>query len=288
MARSGTSALTRVLSLCGAELPPGLVAPDKHNPTGYWESRRVLNINERILHRYHTTFLDPAPKEMPAHRWAVNTVYRYLKSLPTRTVVVIKDPQIITLTRVWVEAARKAGDKPSVVIPVRHPQPVIASIQKMDNKPSAELAGALWLKNMLLAERNTRGLPRVFVDYRNLLNDWQHEVKRISHQLGIDLDTNSSVDEFLSPRQAGGEEVWRVFGTDWIHIVYEVLCSAAHDEPVNQTAMDGVFEAYQACENDMRTVLADARRLSRVQRFFPPTVMGAGREVAALLHSIRN
>ena len=39
MPRSGTSALTRVLSLCGGVLPAELVRADSNNPLGYWEPR---------------------------------------------------------------------------------------------------------------------------------------------------------------------------------------------------------------------------------------------------------
>jgi hypothetical protein len=52
MGRSGTSALTRVLSLCGAALPPGMLGADAGNPRGYWEPRAALGINERFLYRH--------------------------------------------------------------------------------------------------------------------------------------------------------------------------------------------------------------------------------------------
>ncbi len=57
----------------------------------------------------------------------------------------------------------------------------------------------MWLKYNLLAERNTRALPRVFVDYANLLEDWRREVKRISAALAIDLSTRneSAIEQFL-------------------------------------------------------------------------------------------
>jgi hypothetical protein len=37
MARSGTSALTRVLSLCGCALPKSLKEANDGNPRGFWE-----------------------------------------------------------------------------------------------------------------------------------------------------------------------------------------------------------------------------------------------------------
>ncbi|HNA50429.1 MAG TPA: sulfotransferase family protein, partial [Mycobacterium sp.] len=49
MARSGTSALTRVLSLCGAALPAGMLGANKGNQRGYWEPRESIYLNLRIL-----------------------------------------------------------------------------------------------------------------------------------------------------------------------------------------------------------------------------------------------
>ena len=50
-----------------------------------------------------------------------------------------------------------------------------------------ELSCALWLKYNLLAERQTRGMRRVFVEYANLLGNWRQEIARISTALSIDL-----------------------------------------------------------------------------------------------------
>ena len=49
MHRSGTSLLTRVLSLMGADLPETLIGPSPNNPTGYWESRALRDFNDRLL-----------------------------------------------------------------------------------------------------------------------------------------------------------------------------------------------------------------------------------------------
>ncbi|WP_126315818.1 sulfotransferase family protein [Mycobacterium neumannii] len=290
VARSGTSALTRVLSLCGASLPPALVVADKHNPRGYFESRRVLHLNARILHRQRVAFHSLAADDVPTTDKGMSAVRRYLETLPATPLLVIKDPQIITLTSTWVTAARQAGYRPVAVLPIRHPAPVISSMTKLDVKPSPELAAALWLKYTLLAERHTRDLPRLFVNYGNLLNDWRSEVKRIASRLDIDLrpDTDA-VDEFLSPSSAEHVSLPQLCGTDWIETVYRMLHDAAvYDAPVNTPALDAILTEYRACERDMNTALADARRLSSMQRFFPPGVTALLRELAALVSRQRD
>ena len=79
-------------------------------------------------------------------------------------------------------------------------------------------------------------MPRVFVEYANLLEDWRREIKRISAALAIDLDTRDegAIDEFLTPnlrhhRNCG--PVTEPFGADWMSAAYEALGAAARDEP---------------------------------------------------------
>ena len=50
MHRSGTSALTRVLSLLGADLPENLAPalPD-NNETGFWESVDLMKLHDKML-----------------------------------------------------------------------------------------------------------------------------------------------------------------------------------------------------------------------------------------------
>jgi hypothetical protein len=88
----------------------------------------------------------------------------------------------------WFEAARQAGFDPMVVIAVRHPHEAIESTTAAVGT-SPEFGAALCPKYSLLVERNTRGVPRVFVEYANLMDDWRHEMKLISTVLPIELDS---------------------------------------------------------------------------------------------------
>ncbi|VAW15575.1 hypothetical protein MNBD_ALPHA12-1015, partial [hydrothermal vent metagenome] len=50
MHRSGTSALTRVLSLAGATLPKRLLgSSDDSNPTGHWEPNILIEYHDKML-----------------------------------------------------------------------------------------------------------------------------------------------------------------------------------------------------------------------------------------------
>ena len=294
MARSGTSALTRVLSLCGGTLPPGMVGANRSNPLGYWEPREAAVLNYATLRRHGSSRFDPSLRLQEEGAFGaeeraacIAEISAFLTTLPAAPLVVIKYPLIVALSDVWFEAARLAGFDIAAVIAVRHPQEVIASLGRFGGRSSPELSGALWLKYSLLSERYTRGFPRVFVEYANLLDDWRREVKRISAALGVDLNTQNerAVDEFLKQdlhRQRHCGPVTALFGADWVSAVYEALGAAAREEPWDGSALDRVFEAYRASEHDFRKVFEDRDRLHKANRLIPPSIERLVLEVVAM------
>jgi hypothetical protein len=292
-ARSGTSALARVLSLCGGGLPSALVGAMADNPLGHWEPRAANIINEKILRRFGSSGFDPTLRiqeegalEADEQAACIEEIRAFLTTLPTAPFVVIKDPRISLLFGMWAEAARLAGFDVVTVVAVRHPGEVIASVARR-SAASPELSTALWLKTHLLVEAGTRDVPRVYVEYANLLEDWRREMKRISVALGINLDTRdeSAIEEFLEPnlhheRHAG--PVTDLFGADWISVVYNALGAAARDEPWDQSALDHVFESYRTSEHDFRAVFEGFQRLDKMNRYFRPSVMKMIYEVRAI------
>ena len=224
MPRSGTSALTRVLSLCGATLPAGMLGADSGNPRGYWEPRKALRLNNSILLRHGSGTYDPSLRlqeegalddgQKAAY---VAEISAYLDTLPDAPLVIIKDLQITALSDVWFEATRLAGFDIAIVIAVRHPKEVIASLAKL-MRAQPELSCALWLKYNLLAERQTRGMRRVFVEYANLLGNWHEEIARISTALSIDLsDPGRSRDRRVSQTRPSAPARLRSNNRAWRH-----------------------------------------------------------------------
>jgi hypothetical protein len=301
MSRSGTSALTRVLSLCGGTLPAVLFGANRANPLGHWEPRAALDLNEAILYRHGSNWFDPTLRlqeegafDAEEKAACIAKIRAFLTTLPAAPLVLIKEPRIAALSGVWFEAARLAGFDIAAVIAVRHPQEVIASLAARD-RVSPELSSALWLKYNLLAERHTRALPRAFVEYTNLLDNWRREITRISAALAIDLNTRDegAIEEFLKQdlrRQRHCGPVTEIFGTDWISAVYEALRAAARDEPSDGAALDRVFETYRASEHGFRAAFEDFhdhfnRALVRFHSVFVrPSVTKLIRMVAATAH----
>ena len=156
--RSGTSALARVLSMCGGSLPPGLLGATAENPRGFFEARAVIYLNQAILHDRGSSGYDTALDIHQQGAFAVRNnpawvakLKRYLGSLPPAPVVVIKEPKTTTVSGIWFEAARQAGFDVAAVIAVRHPDEIIGSLAKRAKqqnyvKSSPELTCAWWLK----------------------------------------------------------------------------------------------------------------------------------------------
>jgi hypothetical protein len=188
--RSGTSALARVLSLCGCALPETVSGAEPFNPRGSWEPIEILRLNLELFHRHGTGFGDPAmrlqerrPDEEEREQY-ITSVQQFLDRHAPGKRLVIKQPGVTDLLDLWREAAARGGHTLKIVIAVRHPTEVAASMSAFMRQPvSLECANAFWLKRNLLAEHTSRDLPRVFVEYRNLMSDWRKVVARISAAL---------------------------------------------------------------------------------------------------------
>jgi hypothetical protein len=208
MHRSGTSAFARVLSLCGGALPLRLLPANFGNPTGYWEPRRALELNDRFLHLNGTSWDDTRLTQQVRGpdtdfgRAYVDAIADFLRSgFAPGGPVVLKDPRIASLIPHWMAAANAVGWPVKVVHMVRNPADVAASLAARDGF-SAELAFALWLKNNLLAELETRRFPRTIVSYEDLMRDGCQTAERCIDELGLPLavgEATGAIVDFLAP-----------------------------------------------------------------------------------------
>lgn len=276
MGRAGTSALTRVLSLCGASLPRTLLPANEANPRGYWEPLEALKLNDAFLFRYGASWFDPTLRLQGEIAFSdeerqtyIEQIRIFLEACPNEPLLVIKEPRIAALSDFWFEAARRAGFAIKTIIPIRHPAEVAASLATRDGL-SAELSNVLWLKYNLLAERQSRQFPRVFVEYSELLDDWRRQIARISKALSVGLSSSDdpAIDAFLSHslhREKYSGLPAELFGQRWTGEVYAAFSAASNDAPVNFHAMDQIFRDFSACEQTFRIALDEFR-----SRFAPP------------------
>lgn len=279
MGRSGTSALTRVLSLRGCVLPTILKDANEANPRGFWEPIDALKLNDEFLFRHQASYFDPTLRLQGELTFAADETEHYiaqigafLRDCPQGAPLVVKDPRITALFDFWLEAARRAEFCVKVIVAIRHPAEVCASLGALIEAP-VELWQASWLKYNLLAELHSRPLPRVFVEYSSLLGDWRSQLARITRALALDEmveDGAAAIDTFLThdlyTKRCQGPIV-EPFGYSWLSDTYTILAGAANDQPPHVAKLDEILRAYRTCERAFRISL-DASR-SKLPRRLP-------------------
>jgi hypothetical protein len=190
MHRSGTSAASRALQALSVHLGDNFFEPAPDNPTGYWEDKALVAINQRVLEELRLAWDDtePIPYERFAHhriRLVQLHAVRYLESnLMQHPVWGFKDPRSIRLFPFWREVLRRSGTRDSYVLAIRHPLSVAASLFARQEIPLAK-AQRLWLAHNVPFLHELRDKPLVVVDYDLLAEMPQAQLERIAAGLAL-------------------------------------------------------------------------------------------------------
>ncbi len=208
MHRSGTSAVTRVLNLLGADLGQRLMPPmPGSNEKGFWENLDAVDIDERLLAGIGRSWHDV--RDLPAG-WlqsaAAADASASIKGLiqaefATTPLWAVKDPRMCRLAPLWLRTLAECDVSPHVLFVVRHPLEVAESLHARDGWPHARSL-LLWLQHILEAERATRRCRRVMVTYDQLLRDWSRSMGLVSQALGVAWprpidDARAEIEAFL-------------------------------------------------------------------------------------------
>jgi hypothetical protein len=178
MHRSGTSALSGLLVQAGLNSPVDLMPPTSANPRGYWESLGAVELSNQLLSQLGSHW--SSCWDLPLNCWETHAealkswrsgMLKMLhSSYPAGSRAVLKDPRLCVLLpalQPWLESKLIPC---TVFLPIRHPAEVAASLLAAEGIPRRQ-AVLLWLGHVLHAERNSRQLKRLIVDYRVLLSD---------------------------------------------------------------------------------------------------------------------
>lgn len=185
--RSGTSLVSRIVNLLGVDLGPDprVVTAGEDNPTGYWEYRPFVDINDDLLQRFGGHW-DQPPALPPS--WVDDPRLDDLKEKARRLVATDfsgaplwgwKDPRACVTLPFWQDVIGPMR----YVICVRNPSAVVASLASRDGRGRGN-AEHLWLTHMRALLADTSGQPRLFVSYEDLLEDWRPELRRMAAFIG--------------------------------------------------------------------------------------------------------
>jgi hypothetical protein len=210
--RSGTSALARVLNLCGAALPENVIAARLDiNRKGFWETEAVVDLNARMLQRVGAGWngIDVTlPPDGPIIDEFLETARQILESeYNDKPLILIKDPRMCVFAPIWHRALRESGYRPAYVVAVRDPREVAGSLARSLGQHGGmphDQALALWHSYTKATETfvNRTDAKVVFVHYDDLLDDWRSVVRTIAKQLDVVLDVEvhaDAIDRFLDP-----------------------------------------------------------------------------------------
>jgi len=209
MHRSGTSAVTQLLALAGAELPANVMPGDEHNAKGYFEPWKIAMFNDRRLRAgggaWDDVFGFPHRKLADAEEaaWLEDGGALFDQEFAAAGRPLMKDPRVTVLLPFWRAILEARGVGARCVIAVRHPLAVAGSLGRR-NGFTVEKSVLLWSAYMLAAEAYTRDLPRAFVGYDALLGDWRAQTARIEAAHAAPLPALTpraakAIDRFLTP-----------------------------------------------------------------------------------------
>lgn len=288
MHRSGTSLVAAMLADAGLRLlGESMPAHPVDNPGGYFESRELVQINNRFLASMGQTWATPEPlptgsfdgeearqsrEEIHAfldrHRWALAGV-------------LIKDPRLCRLLPLWEEALAARFDPLVVVRVVRRADAVFRSLaRRAERRDTAKAAvtcpaqaDLLWLHYNLEFDAHTASRERFTVAYEDLL---QGRGRRVGDFLtGLSRSLAASVESPPNPAKrrqqettAGGGAVAsdrdRVFET-----IYQALLD--NDDATLDTARRHLDTIVPDAHQDVAETDAELFHRGRLRHFVSKT-----------------
>jgi len=196
MHRSGTSLLTRLVTMMGAyfgseELHTGA---NRENPKGFWERRDIRELNDLLLTSAGADWDRVAGFTAEAVLAGDRAVFReraknIIAELDAHTPWVIKEPRLCVLFSIW----RELLAAPVCVLMWRNPLEVALSLKSRNAIP-LQFGLALWEYYTLASIRASSGLPRILLSYAELMAEPDRTVETLA-----DFFKNSGIVGLRSP-----------------------------------------------------------------------------------------
>jgi hypothetical protein len=209
MGRSGTSAVTRMLTNAGffAGHDDELMQATEANPTGHWENLRIWRTNEQVLTFLKGNWFDPPSNTLQIQSlpWAGSLIESDLAQIQRQAAgrpIVVKDPRIGVLMRIWETTINKYLHP---IIVIRDPIEIALSLLHRDGTPV--LFGlAAWELHMINVLKYLHNRSVIAVHYRQIIKS-KHFASAViaaaSHYIKPDLRVHidpSYAPQALDPR----------------------------------------------------------------------------------------
>ncbi|MFP5283154.1 MAG: sulfotransferase family protein [Actinomycetes bacterium] len=284
--RSGTSTVAGLLSHLGLYVPQPVLPANQSNPRGFYESSWPVTFHQRLAKHARINQFDARPDAEARVRAAVTDAHRtelgdwLNEQAEFGRQLVVKDPRSVFSLSLWADAAREADLPIRYLSMLRHPAEVLGSYATYYTTTSDQARRrryqvfilARWLNATLTFERGTRGQPRTFVSYPDLLDDWRGTMDGVREDLGLQFPAPwvagrpHAGDDFLDPDlrrmrtqfadlamprglQAIAEEVWDSL---------EVLTQQHGADPTASARLDELAARYAELYEDALAITQNA------------------------------
>jgi GT2 family glycosyltransferase/glycosyltransferase involved in cell wall biosynthesis len=273
MHRSGTSALAGALGMLGMALPARLMPAGPDNPKGFFEPNQIAAIHDRFFAAAGTNWfnLERIPEgsfhSAEAALFLDELVAAVRQDYTDAALFVVKDPRMCLLMPLWRNVLARIGAQGRFAITLRNPLEVAQSLEKRDGLSLAH-GCLLWLRYVLEAERDTRGSPRVFVHYHNLLQIPVRTAAHVASQLvegrpainkGSGREIESLIDPELRHHFAELQELQHpVAFYPWLWKTYEALAVLVRrpNDKAAQRRLDGIRALFDPAVASFAPLLA--------------------------------
>jgi hypothetical protein len=244
MHRSGTSSAAGALVRLGAAAPQHLMAPSADNERGYWESRVIGDLNDAILAAGGSNWKDwrkfdvDKIEALEADALRARAKDALAQEFGDVGFAVVKDPRICRLMPFWGPVFAEAKWSVRALLPIRPPLEVSQSLHCRDGIGPA-YGCLLWLRHVLDAELESRGMVRAFLDWPQFLENGRHALTQASEQLGVTWpywceSALADIDQFVSTdlrRQRTSEAEMQMHPavSDLVRRTYAAMIELVHD-----------------------------------------------------------
>jgi hypothetical protein len=210
MHRSGTSAATRLVNMLGpATCAPGEMVRGPWNPSGHFESRTLMHLNNALLTQMGRSWWYPPPAgdgyDAVAARITTtrSQARRAFRRVHGQVPWVWKDPRTSVLLPYW---RTVLGSRLASVVVVRNPLEVAVSMERRHGVP-VSFSVALWERYNRLILSHSRGMPVLVTRYADLVEDpagWSAQARSFLAGLGMPLEPTAgddvgSAQDFVDP-----------------------------------------------------------------------------------------
>ena len=277
MHRSGTSAVAGLISKLGIGLPEDLLEAQADNEKGFFESTTIMLAHERLLAAVGSSWngLDDLSgvAATPAGQAFLAEMREYLEAQFRRSpFLLLKDPRMCRILETWLPLIDELDADVLAVHVLRNPLAVSASLLDR-NAFSPGRSILIWLEHVLRAERQTRGLQRLFVNFDDVLADWRKFVERFEAlgivPSGLSFASRIDIEAFLSEharhhRFSVSDVTDDRTLPEWVRETFSTLETAAKlGEDPDAAPLDNAFHEFSLARRLFNDVALDLQRLVR-------------------------